>query len=70
MTEQVFFFFFLFNSYCAWSEYDDEIVKIRGILYIKEENFDCNMLVGKNTDYIFLAHRLEKWCAVKSATKE
>ena len=34
--------------------------KIRGILYIKEENFDCNMSVGKNTDYIFLVHRLEK----------
>ena len=70
MTEQVFFFFF-FNSYCSWSEYkDNEIFKIRGILYIKEENFDCKYVSWKNTDYIFLVYRLEKWCIVKSATKE
>ena len=32
--------------------------QVRGILYIKEETFDCKY-VGKSTDYIFLVYGLE-----------
>ena len=47
MTEQV-FFFFPFNGYCAWSEYNImKCLKFRGVLYIKEENFDCKYVSWK-----------------------
>ena len=42
-----------------------------GEYYIeKKRTLIANMLVGKNTDYILLVYRLEKWCVVKSATRE
>ena len=62
MTEQGFFFFFSFQ----WLLCLIWIFKMRGILYIKEENFDCKYVSSKNTDYIFLVYRLAKWCILKS----
>ena len=38
--------------------------------YIKKRTLIANMLVGKNTDYIFLVCRSEKLCIAKSVTKE
>ena len=35
------FFYFLFSKHCAWSGLDKESFKIRGILYLKEENDNC-----------------------------
>ena len=60
MTKQVFFSFFLPMVTVLHLNKIMKFCKIRGILYIKEENFDCNMLLGKNNDYIFVVHGLEK----------
>ena len=46
MTEQVFFFSFFLS--------------LVTVLDLNKRTLIANMLVGKNTDYIFLVYRLEK----------
>ena len=49
MTEQVFFFSFFFSMVTVvdLNKISNESFKIRGILYIKEKNFDCKYVSCK-----------------------
>ena len=70
MTEQVFFSFFLLMVTVLDLNKIMKFLKLGEYYTQKKRTLIANMLVGKNTDYIFLVYRLEKWCVVKSAAKD